>query len=162
MPTCAAMALAVWSYRPSASSSSRPAHAIARMASRLVSLTVSATANSASGPDLSSNSTTVLPWLSSATSFSSSAGEQYPALAPGDGCPSNKTGLDLAFDATPCQGFEAIHNRHASAFIHSRLGDGQRHRVIGTTGQGCRNRHSLARPVTYRATRNRSAPACRG
>ncbi|MNY70369.1 hypothetical protein D3C86_2084910 [compost metagenome] len=48
--------------------------------------------------------------------------------------------IDLAAHTTTAQRFEVIHNQRRKLFIHSRIGDGQRYRVIRTPGQRRRNR----------------------
>ncbi|MNY24100.1 hypothetical protein D3C86_1577960 [compost metagenome] len=50
--------------------------------------------------------------------------------------------VDLATHPAPAQRFEVIHNEWGELFIHSRIGDGPRYRVIGSTGQRSGNRRS--------------------
>ncbi|MNF88119.1 hypothetical protein D3C84_706050 [compost metagenome] len=47
--------------------------------------------------------------------------------------------IDLAAHTTATQRFEVIHNQRRKLFIHSRIGDGQRYRVIRTPGKRRRN-----------------------
>ncbi|MNO84054.1 hypothetical protein D3C76_753840 [compost metagenome] len=75
MPTWAAIAWAVWTLSPVSIRVLMPKSCSCWIASRLDSFTVSATANSANGPDGSSSNTTDLPCFSSANSCSSSSGE---------------------------------------------------------------------------------------
>ncbi|MNT28948.1 hypothetical protein D3C72_1646650 [compost metagenome] len=79
IPTTVAMAWAVCGLSPVSMTVLMPSSCSSAMAWRLLSLTVSATANSANGPERSSSSTTVLPWRSSASSWASSSGEHSPS-----------------------------------------------------------------------------------
>ncbi|MNO84053.1 hypothetical protein D3C76_753830 [compost metagenome] len=48
--------------------------------------------------------------------------------------------IDVPAHSAPGQRLEVIHHQRRGLFIHSHIGDGQRHRVIRTTGQRCGNR----------------------